>query len=107
MRVFNRKLIACLLMLALLVAGVHSVFGETGHAAHGHELQRQPGGPGEPHDEHGDHCGHSAGHLLGAVGSLQNALISSPDVTADITRPLMLNPGQAPPTPPPTNQACS
>jgi hypothetical protein len=96
------KSLAWLLILAVLVAGVDAAVGESLHAGHAEtSLDSGPGNTGEA-DEHVGHCCHAAGHLIGAVSGSIAALIAPPWISLPAGASSLSEPGQAPPTPPPT-----
>jgi len=98
-----RKNLPWLLMLALLAAGVDAALSETLHAAHVEtSADGSTGGTGEPEDHEG-HCCHAAGHLIGAVSGAIASLRSPAWTSLPTGVSVLSEPGQAPPTPPPTH----
>jgi len=96
------KPVGWLLMLAILTAGVDAALSEPLHVGHVETpFDSGPGNPGEP-DEHEGHCCHAAGHLVGVVSAAGVFLAPSAWISQPAGVSLLSEPGQAPPTPPPT-----
>jgi len=98
------KALPWLLILALFSAGIDAALSESLHADHGDSSVVSNGNDTtEPEDHDDGHCCHAAGHLLGAVGASSTSLITQPWIALPTGVSMLLEPGQAPPTPPPTH----
>ncbi|UCG71523.1 MAG: hypothetical protein JSV45_09650 [Chromatiales bacterium] len=96
------RILANLLLLAVVFSGWEAAFVAPAHADHGAAHSHQAGSDDPEDAEHSDHCCHMAGHLVGAVADTGLRPVDARAAISSQRHTLRIGSRAPPPVPPPT-----